>query len=71
MPKGWPGYATCVPAGIAVYFITRIVLSSFLSGGTEVPDIVFGTLVGVIESPILMLGVFLARRGSKRNTFVA
>lgn len=71
MPKGWPAYAICVPTSVAAYFITRIAFSTFLANGPEVPDIVFGILVGVFESPLAMLGAFLARRGSKRNTFIA
>jgi hypothetical protein len=69
MPVGWPEYAICVPVSVVVYFLTNIVFSAFHASGIDASNVIFAAIAGVIQSPLLMLGVFLARRSVKRNTF--
>jgi len=64
VPKGDMAFGLCVPASIAVYAVLKLLT-------VDQPDIVMVLLVGAIQSPLLMLGVFLARRGSLRNHFEA
>lgn len=64
MPKGDLALGICVPGSIALYTGFRL-----LTAG--IPDLVTILVVGIVQSPILMLGVFLARRGSLRNNFEA
>lgn len=62
MPKGDLALGICVPASIALYAGFRLLT-------TGIPDAMTVLVVGAVQAPILMLGVFLARRGGQRNSF--
>lgn len=62
MPAGRGAYGICVPASIFAYGLIKTLIAGF-------PDVPMLIAVGVVQSPLLMLGVVLARRNSKRNTF--
>jgi len=62
MPAGRGAYGICVPASIFAYGLIKTLIAGF-------PDTAMLIAVGVVQSPLLMLGVVLARRNSKRNTF--
>jgi len=62
MPTGKAAYGVCTPVSIACYALVKSMLG-------ELPEIEILILGGVVQSPILMLGVVLARRHSKRNLF--
>lgn len=62
MPAGRGAYGVCVPASIVAYGLIKTLIAGF-------PDIALLIAAGVVQSPVLMLGVFLARRSTKRNTF--
>lgn len=62
-------YAICVPISVVVYALTKALLFSFLTTWDDFPGLLMIIIVGVIQSPLLMLGVFLARRSTKRNNF--
>lgn len=47
---------------IVAYGLIKTLIAGF-------PDIALLIAAGVVQSPVLMLGVFLARRSTKRNTF--
>ncbi|XLZ69290.1 hypothetical protein ABT364_22570 [Massilia sp. SR12] len=64
MPKGDKAFGMCVPASIVVYAVFKL-----LTGGD--PDIMLIVALGTLQSPLLMLGVFLARSSSLRNNFDA
>lgn len=69
MRAGWPAYALCVPLSAVVYLLTKLLFTSFSSTGMEGPGIDMLVGVGLLQSPVLMLGVYLARRKAKRNTY--
>jgi len=70
MRPSWRQYALCVPASALLYFLVNLVVPRQVED-SDVPYI-FLFLSGVlVQSLVLMLGVFLARRKSKRNSFEA
>jgi len=60
-------YVLCFPASVIVYFLTKILLTSLSDNGIHYPNIEMLLAVGVLQTPVLMLGVFLARRKAKRQ----
>lgn len=60
-------YVLCFPASVTVYFLTKILLTSLSDNGIHYPTIGMLLAVGVLQTPVLMLGVFLARRKAKRQ----
>lgn len=62
MPTGNAAFGVCTPVSIACYALVKSIFG-------DLPDIGMIAMVGVVQSPILMLGVVLARRGSKRNSY--
>jgi hypothetical protein len=60
-------YALCFPASLIVYFLTKILLTLLSDSGIHYPNIEMLVAVGVLQTPVLMLGVFLARRKAKRQ----
>ncbi|KQV47646.1 MULTISPECIES: hypothetical protein [unclassified Duganella] len=64
MPDGRGAYRICIPASIVAYGLIKTLVAGF-------PDMAMLIAVGVLQSPLLMLGVFLARRNTRRNTFEA
>lgn len=62
MPKGNAAYAACIPASLVSYTLIKYLVA-------DLPEIEFLVLIGILYSPLLMLGVFLARRHSRRNSF--
>jgi hypothetical protein len=69
MVKSWPAYLICVPLSSLVYFVTKLALTLFQSNGMEIPGLEMAIVVGIMQSPLLMLGVFLGRKHSKRSSF--
>ena len=69
MPTGWPAYAVCLPVSALVYFLSKFALASFRIGDPDMPGLGLIIATGALQAPLLMLGVFLARRSSKRNSF--
>jgi hypothetical protein len=67
--NGRSAYSLCFPASAAALFLTEILFTIFSSEGVQYSD--FETLVftGGIHTPVAMLGVYLARRKAKRNTY--
>jgi len=62
MPKGNLAYGVCTPVSIACYALLKWMLG-------DLPAIEMLILAGLLQSPLLMLGVVLARRNSKRNSY--
>lgn len=62
MPTGRGAYGVCVPASIVAYGLIKTLIAGF-------PDFALLFAAGVVQSPVLMLGVFLARRSTRRNTY--
>ena len=62
MPSGKAAFGVCTPVSIVCYALVKSMLATL-------PDIGMIIMVGVVQSPILMLGVVLARRSSKRNAY--
>jgi hypothetical protein len=70
MRAGWLPYAVCVPVSGLLYFLVNLFAPMPSEEGDLSPAVIFvgGALV---QSLGLMLGVFLARRKAKRNSFEA
>lgn len=66
---GRSAYAICLPAGVIVYALTKAMFFSLHTNGEDFPGLVMLIIVGIMQAPLLMLGVFLARRSTKRNNF--
>jgi hypothetical protein len=62
VPRGKAAFGVCTPVSIVCYALVKSILG-------ELPSIEMIIMVGVLQSPILMLGVVLARRNSKRNSY--
>lgn len=68
---GRSAYAICVPVSVLVYALTNAMFFSMHTDGEEFEGLAMIIIVGVMQAPLLMLGVFLARRSTKRNNFEA
>ena len=66
LPKNWKPYALCLPASLLVYFATNAALSVVAQGDVVFPNPGLSLAAGVLQTPILMLGVWLAQRKAKR-----
>jgi len=66
LPKNWKPYALCLPVSLLVYFVTNAALSFVSQGEVAFPNPGLSLAAGVLQTPILMLGVWLAQRKAKR-----
>ncbi|MCS0581810.1 hypothetical protein NX784_09420 [Massilia pinisoli] len=69
LAKSWKIYALCLPVSFLIYAVTSIVLPMLLSAGHPLPDIGLLIAAGLIQAPVLMLGVYLAQRKAKRSEY--
>ena len=68
MAGGWRPYAMCLPVSVLVFFVPNFLISTprFES---EIPQVMYYIVGTLMYVPILMLGVFLAQRKAKNNSF--
>lgn len=66
LPKNWKPYAWCLPVSLLVYLVTNAALSVVAQGNVAFPDPGLSVVAGVVQTPLLMLGVWLAQRKVKR-----
>ncbi len=67
-PKGWGAYALCVPASGVIYFLINVLVKP-ADGGSNVASTTVFVIAALIQSLVLMLGVYLARRKAKNDTY--
>lgn len=67
----WRPFVLCLPVSALVYLITKIVLTAFSSEGVHLPEAVMFVIVSVMQTPILMIGTYWARRKQKHNNYEA
>jgi hypothetical protein len=70
MRPSWRQYALCVPVSGLLYYLINVVASSPRED-SEVPYAVIFVIGTLVQSLGLMLGVYLARRKAKRNSYEA
>lgn len=70
MRAGWTTYAACIPASGLLYFLVNLV-AKMPSDDSEFSPILIFIGAALLQSLGLMLGVYLARRKVKRNSFDA
>jgi hypothetical protein len=65
---GLSAYLTCFPVSVVVYLLTKMALTFFSDDGTQYN---IGMLLGagMLQTPLLALGVHLARRKAKRSHY--
>jgi hypothetical protein len=68
MAAGWRPYAMCVPVSALVFFVTDFLIAS-PQMDPDVPQVLYYIVGSVMYVPILMLGVFLAQRKAKKNSY--
>jgi len=66
LAKNWKPYALCLPVSLLLYFLTNAALSLLANGEVAFPNPGLSVAAGVLQTPILMLGVWLAQRKAKR-----
>lgn len=67
MAAGWRPYAMCIPVSGLVFLVTNFL--SKAQPGPDMPTMLY-YLVGVMMYvPLIMLGVFLAQRKTKNDSF--
>jgi hypothetical protein len=66
---GRSAYLLCFPVSAVVYLLTKIVLTFFSDEGIQYPSIGILLGVGVLQTPLLALGVYLAQRKAKRSGY--
>jgi uncharacterized SAM-binding protein YcdF (DUF218 family) len=69
LAKSWKIYVLCLPASFLLYAVTSIALPMLLSSNRPSPDIGLLIGAGLIQAPVLMLGVYLAQRKAKRSGY--
>lgn len=69
LSKNWKPYALCLPVSLLVYFMTNAALSLLAQGEIAFPDPGLSVAAGVVQTPLLMLGVYLAQRKAKRAAY--
>lgn len=67
---GWLSYAICIPVSGLLYFLVNL-FAPMPADDADVPPAVIFIGAALIQSLGLMLGVFLARRKARRNSFEA
>lgn len=65
----WRPFMLCLPASAAAYLVIKVVLTAFTSKGIQLPSIGMFVMVSLVQAPLLMLGVYWARRKQKRNGY--
>jgi hypothetical protein len=66
LAKNWKPYALCLPVSLLLYFVTSAALSLLSRGEVAFPNPGLSIAAGLVQTPILMLGVYLAQRKAKR-----
>ncbi|TQK03465.1 hypothetical protein [Herbaspirillum sp. SJZ107] len=64
-------YLLCFPVSVIVYLLTKILLAFFSDEGLQYLGVGMLIGVGVLQTPLLALGVHLARRKAKRTDYQA
>jgi hypothetical protein len=67
----WRPFLLCLPVSMLVYLLILIVWAPFLSEGLQLPTIERFIAAGVLQTPLLMLGAYWARRKAKRASVEA
>jgi len=64
--KGWKDYALCLPLSFLQYFATRGLMAWLFQNHGANPDLGLSIAAAAVQTPVLMLGVYLAHRKAKR-----
>ena len=67
----WRPFLLCLPVSMLIYLLIIVVWAPFLPDGLQWPGIGRFIAGGLIQTPLLMLGAFWARRKAKRSNFEA
>jgi len=67
--KNWKPYALCLPVSLLLYFVTNAALSLLAQGEVAFPNPGLSLVAGLVQTPVLMLGVYLAQRKAKRADY--
>lgn len=66
LTKDWKPYAWCLPASCVLFVGTNLALSVFGSTGLALPSLLLSIEGTLVQTPALLLGVYLAQRKAKR-----
>jgi len=69
IPGRWLPFVLCFPASILVYSFIIMVWGAFSTEGIELPSMVKFIAVSLLQMPLLMIGVYWARRKEKQRKF--
>ncbi len=67
VPTGRTAYLLCLPVSAAVYIVVRLVMISLSDLDLTQAPIGLMLVAGFFYSPLAMLGVYLARRKTRRG----
>jgi hypothetical protein len=62
-------YLLCLPVSPAVYVLVTLLFTALGSQGMTMPPMPVFIIATLIQVPLMMLGVFLARRKAARNGY--
>ena len=68
MAAGWRPYAMCLPVSGLVFFVTNFLIPTPIPA-TDIAPMVYYLVGSVTYVPLIMLGVFLAQRKAKNDSF--
>ena len=67
----WRPFMLSFPVSAVAYLLIKVVLTTFTSEGFQLPSIGMFVMVSLVQAPILMLGIYWARRKQKRDGYEA
>jgi lipopolysaccharide export LptBFGC system permease protein LptF len=67
--RGPLAYLLCLPISPVIYLVVTFVFKGLGSQGMEMPAIDVLVLASIVQAPLMMLGVFFARRKAARNSY--
>lgn len=69
LSKGWKTYLLCLPASFLVFAVTSVGLPLLFSPRPPLPGLGLLLAASLIQTPVLLLGVYLAQRKAKRSGY--
>jgi hypothetical protein len=66
LTKDWKPYAWCLPASCVLFVGTNLALSVFDPAGLSLPSLALTIGGTLLQTPAVLLGVYLAQRKAKR-----
>ena len=69
MAKSWKIYLLCLPASFLVVAVTSVGLPLLFSPRPPLPGLGLLLAASLIQTPVLILGVYLAQRKAKRSGY--